>query len=337
MGRLRPERGPLCVSEAPRCCRRLVIRLDVFVSPIFDQATAVQLSARMVFGIYIKTTAPSTNFPRVLVHYHYHEPISGTTCDLVNKRTNFAMFIEQGLLKTPRNIVFHITRSGATLPGVDEFYRSIGVATPNRSELLPRQANILFHEMRMGAATDLCHRARALQNGATLNVFTDQNSNLFDFVMFLNDSTRGPFVPPDAKGAAHNVPLWLSVYFNAFNKSKTIAAVGHMSCELDVHVASNSVMFKWQPYITHVHKSYLGTCAVFGTSQMQKVQAIRDGEVGVITTLLEHGYSLGSIWPLIPEFTNDHRSRLVHPMRAMYDMVLCSSSQSTLQTRGRFR
>jgi len=229
--------------------------------------------------------------PSILVHYHYHQPPPPThTCETVNKQTNFVMFLELAVLKSPKEVSFLITWSGHQLLAVDEFYESIGMSPPKRRELVPIQSNVVSHQLARPAETDLCQRARALKS-------LIKYAHIYDYVLFLNDSCRGPFVSEHTNPLVASPTPWLEVYVQAMQKSKRIAAVGQMSCEIDFHVMSWGLMLTWDVYRHIVHRMYLDSCSD------TKSEVIVQAEVGSIKAILENKHSVASLWPYIEEFS----------------------------------
>ena len=115
----------------------------------------------------------------------------------------------------------------------------------------------------------------------------------------------------------------------AFSTSDRIAAVGYMSCEIDVHLQSWAMMTKWDIFTNHLHPLYAQSCNI------NKWKAVAKAEVGAIRALLNNSFSIASIWPPVPEFTLSDRNRLLDGPRrgAPAPAVYKSNEEDTWSTK----
>ena len=232
-----------------------------------------------------RAVEPQPQLADVFVHYHYYENQTGMSwTEVVNKRTNLAVFIRQAVMRSPPNVSFHITWNGDDLPTPDLFYSSINITAPAASDtIFPTGPNVVVEKV--GASTtDLCPRAHALRSSTAFP------RNNFSHMLFVNDGARGPF-----SASASESMSWIRPYVRAF-RSKNVAAAGvTMSCEVAPHLQSWALMID-----SRVKDIFL---SAYGASCNQsKSDAIMTAEVGPFSHLLSRGYALSSFFAPVSQF-----------------------------------
>lgn len=238
---------------------------------------------------------------RLLVHYVYYESSEMEPCEVQNKRLNLEYFITQAVLGNSNSSVeFHFSSSG-TFPEAADYFDSIGLQQ-TRQAVFPRLPNVR-HRQVVAAKTDLCAHGNWMAEQAAL--YKDPG----DFVMLLNDGVRGPFVEVKNAGGkqAHlrgtTVPHWFVPFLAKFARNPNVAMTSTMiSTELGrSHLQSYALSIPGR-VMTAITQLMATTCDF----HMDKKEAVWNVEVGMSTYLLGMGYSLGSLWPSVSNFTISH-------------------------------
>ena len=238
---------------------------------------------------------------QLLVHYQYHESKAQPDCERVNKRINLEVFIQQAVLQSSPNVMFHFSSSGIT-PTVKEHFSSMGIK-PTRSHIFPQLPNVI-HEKVGTASTDLCEHGRFLQRHKEFKKGAGR------FVLLLNDGVRGPVVSPAYEAAvkAHTglvekgVPPWFVPFLYKFAINRdTLLISTVMSAEIESHLQSYALVIN-----SRAVRSMSKTLQVSCDPNMKKLLSIWAGELGASTGILKRGFSIASLWPRINNFTSLH-------------------------------
>ena len=224
---------------------------------------------------------PHPQLSDLFVHYHYYENRTGMSwAEVLNKRTNLAVFISQAIVRSPPNVSFHITWNGDALPTPDLFYSSINLTAPSSSAtVIPTRPNVVVEKV-AHSTTDLCPRAHALRS----------SRNNFSHMLFVNDGARGPFATSTSESLS-----WIRPYRQAFSSEHVAAAGVSMSCEVAPHLQSWALMID-----SRVKDIFL---SAYGASCSQsKSDAIMAAEVGPFSRLLSRGYNIASFFAPVSQF-----------------------------------
>eukprot|EP00928_Gymnodinium_smaydae_P062771 TRINITY_DN46559_c0_g1_i1.p1 TRINITY_DN46559_c0_g1~~TRINITY_DN46559_c0_g1_i1.p1 ORF type:complete len:397 (-),score=7.56 TRINITY_DN46559_c0_g1_i1:423-1475(-) len=233
----------------------------------------------------------------IWVHYHYHESSSLRRCRRVNKRLNLIMFIQRAVVSSPPSIYFHFTLGGEDLPSAEDFFSSVGMNGTMRSSIFPVQANVKVERLQGNHGTDLCPRSISIQR-------MKLRGEHFDYAVFLNDGTRGPFGPLGVNGGSAFVPGWLAFHVGLFHSNPAVSVVGSvMTCERDLHLQSWFLIVDWRSFDLF-HARYAATCSL-GANVTEKLKAIDIGEIGVYRSLFSSNLTIASIWPAVNAFPLD--------------------------------
>ena len=100
------------------------------------------------------------------------------------------------------------------------------------------------------------------------------------------------------------IPLWLEKFVHLFEGGASLVGPT-CSCEIDVHIQTWTAMFS-ADIADSIKLHLLATCA----PNLPWFGAISLSEVGTSTSLLANGYSLASLHPSFPVFTDHHRDAL---------------------------
>jgi len=232
---------------------------------------------------------------RLFVHYVYHESGSESLAEKQNKRVNLEIFLQEAVINAPSSVEFHFTNTGY-LPQADEYFKSLGTSEGlHRDQIFPTDKHNLHLRSGEPSSTDLCQHGRWL---STANVTTGPAN----FVLFLNDGVRGPFVTELYKEKAYNepsinnsgVPRWFLPFLAKFNNNQDLTMVGPtLSTEITAHVQSYAISLRLvsPTFLMSIAQHLVDTC------NMTKLEAIQEGEIGLSVSILKRGFSIGSFFP----------------------------------------
>ena len=221
---------------------------------------------------------------RLLVLYSYFEGDSAPQCEIRMKRTNLNTFLTFAVSETP-HVTYVFTMSGR-IPGVSEFYGSLGLEPPARRTIIPpfKNAKVFFSNVR---AADLCHHA---QSAAKIRL------NSYKHILYMNDGVRGPFTlrPPFLleSGTFSNVPNWIEPYASLLYSESHVGAVGTvLSHEISTHLQGWFVLLQKSDFRRFVFPLFLKTCGSIAWKDAINI------EVQVTSSILKAGKKLGGLFP----------------------------------------
>ena len=270
----------------------LVVRSRKVPKPLFFLALITFISG-LTYTTNVVTNNPKegTSFNakaekpfRLLVLYSYFEGDVSPQCEIRMKRTNLHTFLTYAVSETP-HVTYVFTLSGR-IPGVSEFYGSLGLPAPARRKLIPlfKNVKVFFSDVR---AADLCHHA---QSAAKIRLSS------FKHILYMNDGVRGPFTlrPPflTESGAFGNVPNWIEPYASLLYSEPYVGAVGTvLSHEISTHLQGWFVLLRKSDFQRFVVPLFMKTCG-----RMTWKDAINI-EVQVTSSMLNAGKTLGGLFP----------------------------------------
>jgi len=231
----------------------------------------------------------------LVVHYVYHESGSETVAAKQNKRVNLEFFLQEAVLKAPSSVEFHFSCTGY-VPSAKEYFEMLGSSQVLHRDLIFPTGNKNVHlSFGPSSTTDLCQHGRWL---GTTNLTMGPGS----YLLFINDGVRGPFVTNQyaKKVLQHSfitekgIPEWFLPFLAKFSNNNDLAMVGPaLSSEISTHLQSYAIALRLisESFIAQISQPLLKAC------DMEKLDAISEGEIGLSKSILKQGFSLASFFP----------------------------------------
>ena len=254
----------------------------------------------------------------LLVKYHYHETEKTEPCEVLNKRLNLHLFIQNTVLKDSASSgVDYLFSVSGELPDVGSFARSLGVSNLHPSQkysIFPQLANVRVFSFGNPDAPipDLCFHYSSLTNiGLHLR---------YDYIFFLNDGARGPFIKQRAKDSTTNLPLWFHPFLEKFAASPKAVLVGTtLSCEISPHIQSWGFALDTS-FSQHFFPALERACF----PGITKSQAI-DVEVSLSSVALSLGFSISGLYPVSPPLSRGDAPVVSRPSSLRSILHNCSN------------
>lgn len=250
---------------------------------------------------------------KLLVHYVYFDPPAPKqelshnrvlSCESQTKRLNLEMFIRRAVLDSPGSVEFHFSL-GFALPDTDDYFQSLSLAgSDQRHEVIPNLPNVFVHQLGPNQTTDLIPHARWLEKHVKVQKGIEQ------YVVLMNEGVRGPFLEPSyLHHISSNLPLsagvppWFAPHLSKLLRNDNLGMVGSvLSQAVHSHLQSYFLSFK----VDERNFADMISQQFSRTAKEGKWDTIVHGEVGISDRMLTTGFALGSMWPVMDNFTLKH-------------------------------
>lgn len=130
---------------------------------------------------------------QLLVSYVYYQSPDQDECEIRNKQTNLAVFLNNAVIPSEDNVRFVLTFP-RDRPPASKISRILGVSSSSkRGKTITKALGNQLSNVKIvsGVQTpfvpDLCHHQDAIRQERA-------RSPEFDYILILNDGTRGPFL-----------------------------------------------------------------------------------------------------------------------------------------------